>query len=78
MMFPHLRETFHSVGVQYDDIKPSGTVIWEDFERLSVNAIEGMEVKGEDVRAMVSPMLPEAAPKNWTAIDIPTVFHLSW
>ena len=77
MVFPHLRETFHSVGVQYDDIMPSGTAMLEKLEKLSVNAIEGMEMKGEDVKAMVCPMSPGAAPTNWIATTIPTVFHLS-
>ncbi|XWS75409.1 hypothetical protein CRYUN_Cryun01aG0085000 [Craigia yunnanensis] len=77
MVFPHLRETFYSVEVQYDNIRPSGTAIFEDFEKLSINAIKGMEVKGEDVRAMVHLMSPRAAPRNWTTIDIHNVFHLS-
>ena len=67
MVFPHLCETFCSVGMQYDDIRPSGTAILEDFENLIVNAIEGMKVKGEDVRGMVPLMSPEATLKNWTA-----------
>ena len=65
------------VGVQYDDIRPSGTAILEDFERLIVNAIEGMEVKGEDVRAMVCPISLGAALRNWTATNIPTIFLFS-
>ena len=77
MVFPHLRETFHSVGVQHDDIRPSGIAILENFEKLYVNAIEDMDVKGEDVRAMVRPMSSGAAPRNWITIDIPIVFHLS-
>ena len=76
MVFPHLQETFHSTGMQYDDIRPSGTTISEDFERLSVNDIKSMEVKWEDVRVMVRPSSPGATPKNWTAINIPTVFYL--
>ena len=31
MVFPHLRETFHSVGVQHDDIRPSGIAILENL-----------------------------------------------
>ena len=46
MAFPHLLETFYSARVQYDEIRPSGIAILEDFERLAVNVIEGMEVKG--------------------------------
>ena len=46
MVFLHLRETFHLAEVLYDDIKPTVTTISKDFERLSVNVIEGMEVKG--------------------------------
>ena len=62
--FPHLCETFYSIGVQYDDIRPSGTAILKYFETLYVNAIEGMEVKGEDVKAMVHPMTPGATLRN--------------
>ena len=29
MVFLYLRETFYSIGVQYDDIRPSGTTILE-------------------------------------------------
>ena len=66
MVFFHLRETFHSVGVYHDNIKPSGIAILEIFERLSVNAIEGMKMKGENIRAMVHPMSADAVPRNGT------------
>ena len=49
MMFPHLRETFYLAGIKHDDIWPKHTVMVEDFEKLTINAIEGDEVKGEDV-----------------------------
>ena len=77
MVFPHLRETFYLVKMQYDDIKPSGTTILKDFEKLSVKTIEGTKVKGENVRAMVHPMSLETSPRNCTAIDIPIVFLFS-
>ena len=46
IVFPHLCETFYSVGIEHDDILPKQTAMMENFERLSVNAIEGIEVKG--------------------------------
>ena len=49
MMFPHLRETFYLAGVQYNDIRPSRTAMLEKIKKLSVTAIESMEVKGENV-----------------------------
>ena len=67
MVFPHLCETFYSVGVEHDDIRPSETTVLEDFEKLTINVIEGIEVKREDARAMVHPMSPESALMNWTA-----------
>ena len=63
MVFPHICETFYSVEMQNNDIKPSGAASLEEFEKLSINAIEGIDVKKEDVRAMVHPMLSEA-PRN--------------
>ena len=54
-----------------------GLLSQKKIKNLSVNAIEGMDVKGEDVRAMVCPMSSGATPKNWIATDIPTIFHLS-
>ena len=77
MVFPYLRETFYSVGVQYDDIRPIGTAILEEFEKMTINAIKGVKVKEENARAMVRPMSPRAIPRNWTATNIPTIFHLS-
>ena len=77
MVFPHIRETFYSVKMQHNDIKPSGATSLEEFGKLSVNAIEGINVKEEDVRAMVCPMSSRVTPRNWIAIDIPTVFPLS-
>ena len=74
MVFSHIRKTFYLVGKQHNDIKPSVATSLEEFEKLSVNAIEGMNVKEEDVRAMVR---PRAAFKNWIATDIPIVFQLS-
>ena len=76
-MFFHICETFYLVGVEHNNIKPSGTTILEKFEKLSVNTIEGTKVKREDARAMVRPMSPRTTPKNWTAINILTVFLLS-
>ena len=76
MVFPHICETFYLARTQHNDIKPSGAASLEEFEKLSINAIKSKDVKEEDVRAMVCPM-PSGAPRNWIAIDIPTVFHLS-
>ena len=76
MVFPHIRETFYSARVQNNDIKPSGVASLKEFENLSINAIEGIDVKEEDVRAVVSPISSRAL-KNWAATNIPTVFHLS-
>ena len=73
-VFPHICETFYSVGVQHNDIKPSEATSLGEFEKLAVNAIEGMNVKKEDFRAMVRPMSSETTPRNWIATDIPTVF----
>ena len=67
MVFPHLRETFYSAGVQYDDIRLSGTTILEKIDKLSINAIERMEVKGEDVRAMVCLM---SSNNEWCAMEV--------
>ena len=47
MVFLHIFETFYSAGVQYNDIKPSGAASLERFEKLSFNAIEGINVKEE-------------------------------
>ena len=77
MVFPHLRETFYSSKVEHDDIRPNETTTFKEFDKLTINAIEGIEVKGEDARAMVRPMSPRAAPKNWIATKIPTIFRLS-
>ena len=75
MVFPHIRETFYSVVIQHNDIKPSGASNLKGFEMLFVNAIEDINVKDEDVRAMVRPMSFKVTPKNWTATDIPTFFQ---
>ena len=76
MVFPHICETFYSIRMQHNDIKPSGATRLDRFEKLYFNAIEGINMKKEDVRAMVSSM-PSGALRNWTVTDIPTVFHLS-
>ena len=76
MEFPHLRETFYSIRIEHDDIRPSQTTIMESFEKLTINVIEGIEVKGEDARAMVHPMSPGDTPKNYTTTKIPTIFLL--
>ena len=39
MVIPHIRETFYSVGMQHNDIKPSGMASLEGFEKFFVNAI---------------------------------------
>ena len=64
MVFPYLCETFYSTGVEHDNIRPSGNAILEEFEKMTINAIEGVEMKGEDARAMVRLMSPGAAPSN--------------
>ena len=63
--------------MQHNDIKPSGAASLEGFEKMSVNAIEGINVKEEDVRAMVRPMSSGATSWNWTATNILTVFQFS-
>ena len=64
MVFPHIRETLYSARVQHNDIKPSGAANLEGFEKLSVNAIEGINVKEKDVRAMMCPMSSRTTPRN--------------
>ena len=76
-VFPHIHETFYSARVQHNDIRPIEAVVLKDFEKMSVNAIEGIDVKLEDVKAMVRQMSSEMAPRNWTATNILTIFHLS-
>ena len=73
-VFPHICETFYSIRMQHNDIKPSGAASLEEFEKLSVNAIEGINMKKKDVRTIVCPMASGTTPRNWTAIDIPNVF----
>ena len=76
MVFPHLYETFYSTGVEHDNIRPSETTISKEFEKMTINAIEGVEVKREDITAIVHLMSPGATPKNWTTKDISIVFLL--
>ena len=76
MVFPHLRETFYLARVEDNDIKPSETTFLKEFEKLTINTIKGIEVKGEDARAMVHPMSPGDTPKNYTTTKIPTIFLL--
>ena len=64
MAFLHIHETFYLVEVQHNGIRPSVTIVLEDFKKISVNAIEGMKMEGEDVRAMVRPLSSGAAPRN--------------
>ena len=56
IVFPHIHETFYLAGLQHNDIKPSGAASLKEFEKSSVNAIEGINVKEDNVRAMVRPM----------------------
>ena len=77
MVFLHLHETFYSVGVEHDDIRPSETSVLKDFKKLTINVIDGIEAKRKDARAMVCPMLLGVAPTNWTATKIPTSFSFS-
>ena len=49
----------------------------EDFEKLTINAIEGNEEKGEEVRAMVCPQALGLILINWISIEIHVVFSLS-
>ena len=64
MVFPHIHETFYSSRVQHNDIKPSGVTSLEEFEKLSINAIEGIDVKEKDIRAIMFPIPSEVTPKN--------------
>ena len=77
MVFLHICEIFYSARMQHNDIKPSRAASLEELEKLFGNAIEGINVKEDDVRAMVHPITSGTVPKNWTAIDIPTIFQLS-
>ena len=77
IVFPYIRETFYSARIQHNDIKPSGATSLEEFGKLSVNAIEGINVIEKDVRAMVCPMTSETTPRNKTTIDMHIVFQLS-
>ena len=77
MLFPLVRETFHSTGVEHDDIRPGQTAIVEGFVKLSINAIENKKVKREDVWALVCPQQLGFALANWIATDITVVFSLS-
>ena len=64
MVFPYLSETFYLVGVEHDDVRPNETAILEGLKKLTINFVEGIEVKGEDVRAMVRPLSPGVAPMD--------------
>ena len=55
MLFPHLYETFRSVGLEHDDTSPNRIVGLEDFVALSINSINEENVKVEDIRALVRP-----------------------
>ena len=46
MVFSHIHETFYSAGVEYDNIQPKQTAIMKEFEKLTINVIEGIEMKG--------------------------------
>ena len=79
MVFPHLREMFHSAGVEHDDIRPDQTAMVEDFEKLSVNSVDGEEVKGDDVRAMVHPKPSRSVLTNWTFTNVLfSLFHSNY
>ena len=77
MVFPYIHETFYLVRMQHNDIKPSEAASLEGFEKLFVNAIEGINVTIEDVRAMVRPMSSKVTSRNWTTTDMLTVFQIS-
>ena len=49
----------------------------KSLKKLTINVIEGIKVKREDVRAIVCPQSPGTAPMNWTAIEILAIslFH---
>ena len=49
MSFSHLCETFRSPKIEHDDIQPEQTSMLKDFTKLSINAIEDKEVRGEDI-----------------------------
>ena len=50
MSFLPLRETFHLARIEHDDIQPKQTAICKIFEKLTINAIDDKEVKGEDMK----------------------------
>ena len=49
MVFPHIHEAFYSAEMQHNDIKPSGASSLKEFEKLSISAIKGIDVKEEDI-----------------------------
>ena len=55
MVLPHLCETFYSIGVEHDDIRLCGTAILEEFEKMTINTTKSVEVKVENVRAIMRP-----------------------
>ena len=71
-VLPHLRETFYSARLEHDDIRPSGTAILEEFEKMTINAIEDVKVKREDVRAMV----PQCHSESHQRTRLPQIFLL--
>ena len=75
MLFPYIYETFHSVGLEHDDILPNHTAWLEDFVALFINAIEGEDVKVKDIHALVHPHPFGYKLNNWSVMDIPIVFH---
>ena len=77
MVFPHLRETFHSAGVEHDDIQPEQTAMVEGFKDLSNNIVEDNEVKREDIQALLDPQPSGSTYTNWIATVslLFTLFH---
>ena len=77
MSFFYLRETFHSAGIENDDIQPEQTAMWKGFEKLTISAIDDKEMKGKDIWALVGPQPPGYKLINWIAIEVTIVFSLS-
>ena len=75
MLFPHLYETFCSVGLEHDDTSPNRIVGLEDFVALSINSINEENVKVEDIRALVRPHPSRYKLNNWSATNDRIVSH---
>ena len=77
MLFPHLYETFLSIGLEHDDTQPNQTTRLEDFVALSINVAEEKDMKVEDIHALVRLHSSGYKLNNWSTTNIPIVFSIS-